>query len=162
MIKMNKKMEAKIQKTKNCICSLSTINLSILERILFPEFKEVEGCFLARLTENHIPEKINLDMVMRVYGDRTGYEASRNELRINDYINYTEDEKYSVLAFALQLIESWSLKLKADFPHYEFNLILSCDDEYVTLRFHRYRNVELGWLEDNLESYDEAILLRYV
>lgn len=143
--------------------SIVTIKLDSLRKILLPEFKEIDGCILGNFIDSNIPEKINLNMIKTVYGDRTGYEASRNELRVNDYVDYSEKEAVAVLVFALQLIECWGYKLKNDFPQYKFSLILSCNNQHVTLRFHRNRNDEFGWLEEDLENYnEEAILIKQV
>lgn len=39
----------------------------------------------------------------------------------------------------------------------KFCLISSCDDDNVTIRFHKIRNEEPLWLSDDLEQYDQPV-----
>lgn len=164
MIEMNKKMEGILQSVNDDFKSTAIISLNNLKEILLPKFAVVDGSILLKLDAgNNIPQKLDLEIIKRLYIDKTGYEASRNELRVNDYIKYVKNEVQVVLSFALQILECWSFKLKNDFPQYKFNLILSCDNENVTLRFHRKRNNEVDWLEKDLEGYGEnAVLVKQI
>lgn len=160
MLRMNKRMDNLIEKISDCECTDAVISIEKICRLLCPDFKEIDGTILLSLQEYEIPERIDISKIKQVYGDITGYEFSCNEIRINDYIDYREDQSICILRFALQLQKSWALKIKSEYPEYNFSFILSYDNEYVTLRFHKIRIEEEHYLSLDLNSYtDEAILV---
>lgn len=140
-------------------CNDSLISIENICLLLWPEFKEVNGCILLNLLENGVPNKINIDKVIEIYGDFTAYECSYNEIRLNDYIDYPIGKGISVLKFALKLQKIWTTKIKLQYPKYKFCFIVSYDGEFVILRFHKVRKEERLFLTDDLESYlQEGIL----
>ncbi len=155
MERTNHRMDTIIQEVLNYDCTSSSMNIENICLLLYPEFKEVNGCILLNLSEGSIPNKINIEKVIQTYGDFTAYECSCNEIRLNDYIDYTEGNERSILKFALQLQKSWIVKIKRDYPSYKFCFVLSYDGEFATLRFHRIRENERLFLTDDLESYTE-------
>lgn len=50
---------------------------------LCPEFIEVDECILVKREEYEI--KLDINRILSVYFDRTGFEASYNEFRLEDY-----------------------------------------------------------------------------
>ncbi|AVQ47802.1 hypothetical protein C7M60_18785 [Clostridium botulinum] len=94
-------------------------------------------------------------------GDRTGYEASCNEIRINDYVDVYDD--YNILSLSKVIIQAWKYKLKTEYPEYKFLIILAYREGYATLRFHVFRENEGTWLVNDLNAYkEEAILVEEV
>lgn len=63
---------------------------------------------------------------------------------------------------ALLVIRLWSTQLKIIAPDSVFCFILSCNTERVEIRFHKKRSNELSWLNENIESYKEAIGYTYI
>ncbi len=86
--------------------------------------------------------------------DETGYECFLNHLHIGDYA------KGASLAEQLgqgQLFMSELARmLKTLYPHFSFQLILSCSESECTVRFHKLR-ANQNWVGD-LEGYKEEAL----
>lgn len=163
MLRVNKRMENLIEKVSKYECTNEKMSIESICKLISPEFKEIDGFFLLCFDGEEIPKRINVDKVIQVYGDRTGYECSCNEIRLNDYIDYVEGNSICVLKFALQLQKSWEIKVKSEYPEYKFCFILTYDEEYATLRFHKIRDEEEPYLLPDLESYSEdAIFLNII
>lgn len=155
--KMNSKM-------KNLLEGISThlsaeevrLNLQQLKELFSPSFKKVKDCII--ITEKETDElEVAFDNVIKMYGDKTGYEASNTETRINCYFK-NEISTVTGIQIALMVIEIWWLKLKIIEPNSQFCFIMCSDEEHVEIRFHKVRNNEMRWLAEDLESYrDEAI-----
>src|SRR5471030_284113 len=98
----------------------TAINIKNDSILFHPEFKEVDGLILLKLLDWEIPNKINVEKLIQVYGDRTGYECVCNEVRVNDYINCSNEDNRCLLNFALKLQKNWACKIKSDYPNYNF------------------------------------------
>ena len=132
------------------------VNLFQLHKLLFPHFQWVKDCIII---SNHSPEKLeaSFENAMRIYKDRTGYEACNTEIRINDYFVKSISVQTATAA-ALLAIECWSTVLKRLDPHSQFCFILSSNEERVEVRFNKVRKGENKWLAEDIECYvDEAI-----
>lgn len=140
---------------------LAYLDTSNLSDLMYPKIKEIYDCILIDIKDEIEEERINFSRVIKMYGDKTGYESSCNEFRINDFVECGSD--LEVIKMTLPVMESWKEKLECDFPQYNFYLILSFSDGYATLRMHRKRNDEKNWLTNDLESYKhEAILVKEI
>lgn len=110
-------------------------------------FSTIEGCFfLKRCFE------ISTNASSEDFPDKTGYECFINSLNIDDYVseNYLE---YG-LSFVNNTFGLWnSLKLND-----ELISVLSMDEFGLKVKFHVARIGE-RWLSDDLEAYEEAILM---
>ena len=161
MLVFNKKMN-KILKELNDAHYIKYTDLSQLVSLTKPDFVEIKGCILKQKEERL--DSLNMDNILRVYFDRTSYEASYNEVRINDYIEHKSNMAFEGISIALELIEIWGKQLKTNFPNYKFHIIISNDDVYTTIRFYKLRESEVSWIIlDNLEVYkEEAILVNIV
>lgn len=106
-----------------------------------------------------LKKNIDFDFILKRFGDRVGYEASRNEIRVNDYI--IEGSFNSIVKLSFKIIEILKYKLKLRYPNDKFCIVFSSDKEYVTLRFYKIRENENSWLnEKDLDRYvDEAIMV---
>jgi len=88
------------------------------------------------------------------FPDRTGYECFINSIHIDDYV--TSDFVLQACLFVEALFESWRggegtgcRKLQA---------IISCDEFGAVVKFCLVRDGE-SWLSDDLEKYEEGILV---
>ena len=97
------------------------------------------------------------DKALEMYMDKTGYEASNTETRLNSYFEKNISVELGT-KMALMVLEIWSLQLKNMEPHSKFCLILSCDEEHVEIRFHKIHPGEKMWLDENLENYPEEAI----
>lgn len=139
---------------ENQLLNLSTKKIS---KLMHPNIKEIYECILIDIKDELDEHRIDIEHVLQRYGDRTGFEASCNEFRINDFVEY--ESELEILNLALLTMDSWENELKCKFPSYKFCLILDFDDGYATLRFHKKRNDEKNWLTDDLEGYKLNALL---
>lgn len=134
-----------------------TLDSSIkkINDLMIPVFLEISDCILLKKKDKLINED-KIVQLIKVLGDKTGLEASENEIRLNDFFENDLPLETS-LALALLVIEIWKNRLKIVFPTYTFCLILSIDSDYVTLRFHRLRMKEPMWISEDLEKYNQPI-----
>ncbi|CAH8767604.1 hypothetical protein [Paenibacillus dendritiformis] len=145
------------------LISMTNKNFLPSEKVLYPNIVEIRGCFILDLEGELNAENINWDMVMKFHKDKTGYEASCNELRVNDYIKDIDMTKNNILICAFQIMEGWEDQLRKCFPGHKFLIVLSCDDQYATLRFYKERPEEKSWLSYNLDEYkDQGIMVKEV
>ncbi|WP_419208201.1 hypothetical protein ACN08N_25540 (plasmid) [Photobacterium leiognathi subsp. mandapamensis] len=143
MLTMNSEMS---KSYKNL--SLTNIELDhSLEEIVESGFKGLDGClFLGKCLETDTNASIS------DFPDKTGYECFINSVNIDDYV----DEGYleQAVCFVRSVFSQWnevqeSKKLVA---------ILSMDEFGVKVKFHVCRVGE-EWLSDELEGYEESILV---
>ena len=159
MIKANKNMLDLLKKSKTKEQKFIKISTDNMYEIMIPNFKEVYGCIIIDMNDEIKEENIDFKRVLSRCGDRTGYEAGCNEVRINDYIDYCD--KISVLELGQIIMETWKYKLKTEYPQYNFCIILAFREGYVTMRFHVIRENENSWLTPDLDEYkDEAIMIQ--
>lgn len=135
------------------------IDLNELEKIIDPNIIYVHNCAILDLDNKIIKENIDFDFIIKRFGDRVGYEVSRNEIRVNDYI--IEGTFNSIVKLSFKIINILKYKLKLQYPNNKFCIIFTSDKEYVTLRFYKIREDEKPWLnEKDLDGYiDEAIMV---
>ncbi|MCE5286597.1 MAG: hypothetical protein LLG02_12220 [Pelosinus sp.] len=153
---------------KNMLESLTNIETSHQEFLnklvrIWPEFLEIKGFVILKKYNNTI-EELDEDKILSVYYDKTGFEASYNEFRIEDYFDWSIGKPMEGLALAVKLSEIWECKLKREFPSYKFHIIVGFDGNYTTIRFHKLRDEEGSWiaLEDLDEYKGNSIAVRIV
>ena len=156
-MKSNKKFKGILDNINDKVTAENLINLEMknLEKLFNPNFKKIYDCIFF---EN---QKINLSIdefnkLLKIHDDKTGFEASYNEVRINDYIENEISVNESLL-IVLLLIDIWGLKLKSLNPKSKFCFIVSCEPPYTTLRFHKVRSDEILWISEDLEKFDQPI-----
>lgn len=159
MIKVNKNMEKILKNINVEEENIIKIDLNELEKIINPNIIYVHNCAILDLDNKIIKENIDFDFIIKRFGDRVGYEASRNEIRVNDYI--IEGTFNSIVKLSFKIINILKYKLKLQYPNNKFCIIFTSDKEYVTLRFYKIREDEKPWLnEKDLDGYiDEAIMV---
>ncbi len=158
MVKCNTKMKETLEQIGN-IEKKPKHKLQSLLDVIWPDFIEVESCILINW-ESRKNVDLNTDFILEMFGDRTGFEASENHIHMIDCANEFVKNPLEGLKFALNLLEVWECKLKRDFPHYKFHLILTYDGTDSILRFHKYREEEGSWIKNNdLDGYKEECIL---
>lgn len=160
MIKTNKNMTSLLEKVEMTE-KIIQINATELTKIMFPTFKEVYNCIVVDMNDEIKEENINFKRILSMFGDKTGYEASCNEIRINNYIDCLDD--VTVIQFGKIIMDAWKYKLKSEYPKYKFCIILSINKGYGIIRFHVIREDESQWLTNDLDEYaDESIIVQEV
>lgn len=87
--------------------------------------------------------------------DFTGYEALVNHIHIEDaLLDAGPDE---LLRQGLAFVSALDRTLRVAYPDHPFQIVFGVGDSY-TVRFYRRRPGE-DWLVDDLESYEEALLV---
>ena len=141
MICLNESMGIGLEDRDNCITE-SVKKIVSGSRI-------VHDC-LVYDKENEIDEnKINFNKLFKMYGDKTGYEVSCNEIRI-------EKELISKSHFFF-LINELDRELEEKFSRKVVIYIQELEDSF-DLRFHSLRENEKKWLSENLDEYDNPII----
>ncbi|WOC56480.1 hypothetical protein [Bacillus halotolerans] len=159
----NKNMK-RLKERLEDLSNTNKVDLSNLKDIISPNIVKVDDCFILDL-EDELTDNptINWNRILKMYGDKTGYEASCNELRINDYLDYSDLSGEEILFYALQVVDGWEHHLKEKFPEHKFVVIISIDEGFATIRFYKYREKESSWLKADIEEYgNEAILLKEI
>jgi len=132
------------------------IKLDSLRALFSPRFIRVHDCII--ISDNDIvlsDEKF--DKVIHMFTDRTGYEASNTDTRINDYFENLEMPFNEAVVIAVMAINIWSNELKFIEPTAKFCFVIGCSDMYVTIRYHKFRKNEGLWLSENLEEYENPV-----
>ncbi|MHB1684861.1 MAG: hypothetical protein ACYCYO_18890 [Bacilli bacterium] len=157
---MNKMMKNLLVDVETGQGSIDDTKLALFIKMLWPTFHEVEGCVL--MNSSHQLKDFDMDTVVERYGYKGGFEAAVNHVHLNDYLSHLKIEVSESVQLAVSMLEIWGMKLKSQFPHYNFHLVLSYDDEdrEVSLRFYRLRENEGTWCDINsIENYAEALLI---
>ena len=128
-----------------------------MDKLLNPYIVEVNDSVILDFEREMEPEKIDFERILSMFQDRTGYEASCNEIRINDYIEC--DDEIATLKTAMIVMNVWKNYLLREYAQYKFCLILSCSEGYATIRFHVLRDNEHPWLKGDIEEYTSNALL---
>lgn len=132
------------------------MELGQLKKLFFPPFKQVRDCVLISETPVERLEQ-SFDKAIEMYIDKTGYEASNTETRINDFFENSISRGFGI-QIACMVLEAWGLQLKKMEPQSRFCFIMSCDEDHVEIRFHKIRANESMWMAGALEDYkDEAV-----
>ena len=160
MKKFNHSMKSLLKDINTKEQNIIKTNLNELEKIINPKIIEIHDCIILDLNNTIINKNINFNFILEIFGDRVGYEASCNEIRINDYI--ISGSFNSIIKLSFKIIEILKDKLKSKYPNDKFCIIFSSDKEVVTLRFYKIRKDEKTWLnEEDLEKYTEEALMVY-
>lgn len=93
--------------------------------------------------------KINFDRIMMMYGDRTGYEVSCNEIRLKKDRLLKNQFTTFLVEFDREITAKFSRKVVIYIQEFEDSL---------ELRFHSFREHEKLWLSENLDDYDIPIV----
>ncbi len=153
--RMKKVLDEKASDTSEVV----SLSMKSLFELVSPQFHPVFDCTIYSNEEPLDVSPDGFERMLSVNGDRTGYEASANEIRLNDYFHSETPSLYSLIDLGFMIISLWTTLLKALFPLFKYTFMLSCDTEYVTITFYQNREDEADYLLEDLEQYDEAIAI---
>jgi hypothetical protein len=126
-----------------------------LTSILSDGIVELDDCIFLRAL---LPYDFDINLAIRTAFDRTDLECEINHIHIGDYliqskksVNYLLEQGVSY-AFGLQDLMSGTYNVKIILA-YTLEPNIDCN-----IRFHKKRVGE-EWLADNLEEFDEALLV---
>lgn len=139
------------------------IGLNNILKLIDPTIIEIHDCLIIDNTNKLVNKKIDLNFILKTYGFKSNYESSRNENRINDYIDGNIKDPKTILNLGFQFQGLLERKLKSIYPSRRFCFIVFFDGEYVTTRFHTVRDNDPMVLSDDIESYtDVAVAYKIV
>lgn len=153
----NKKMERLLNNALNPSAEDKLkVEIEKLKNLFFPSFKQVKDCVI--ISEESVDRlERSFDKALEINMDKTGYEASNTETRINSFFENSITKELGI-KIALMVLDVWVLQLKKIESQSKFCLIISCDEENVEIRFHKVHSNEKMWLAEAIESYqDEAV-----
>ena len=132
------------------------IKFDQLNDLFFPQFKRVKDCMIISSKPVEQLEEA-FDRAVKMYMDKTGYEASNTETRINCFFeNHISMELGTRIG--LMALEVWVLQLKRMEPQSKFCMILSSNQERVEIRFHKIHQGEGMLLDEELENYKDGAI----
>ncbi len=134
-------------------------NISHLTQLFVPNFRKVKDCILISDKSQLLLEE-HFETALTMYGDKTGYEASNTETRINCYFEDTISVETGT-QIAMLIVPIWAVQLKALEPESTFCFIVCSDTDKAELRFHKVRDGE-RWLASDINSYPENEAIGYV
>lgn len=149
----NKKMDYILK--QSITNNLVNINFLKLKNFLLPKFKKVNDCII--ISDKDINElKKDYRKAIEVCFDKTGYEATHNELLVNSIIQDNNIEMTQLVNIALVIIDTWKPQLKMIDSVSKICYIISCSNNNVIIRFHKVRKEGL-WIYTDLEKYEAAV-----
>lgn len=126
-----------------------------LVSLLSSGFIELNGCYFLQAL---LPAGFDIEEAERSAFDRTEIECDINHIHVGDYLDRPEGNIKSLIEQGVR----YAFSLRDLLPESaDFKVILACTFEPNTdcnIRFHKQRLGE-EWLADNLEKYNEALLL---
>ncbi len=144
IVRLNSKM-----KKIDFINSDSEIDYVLIKELndILYHIKTIKECVIYD-TENTEEKDINFERIFKYVDDLTGYEVGCNEFKFKRNAN----NSFSKVA------EFFLLELIKKFPDCKFVVYILVEEKDFFLRFHKLRESEGIWLNDNLEEYDNAVL----
>ena len=141
------------------------VAIELLHNIFWPEFVELDGCIFLAWTNPHNMTDETLKF------DNTGKEATWNHTHMEDLFKHkaglqpinmddpcyfdSEHPDFLLLCeMGKALAQMWYLKLRNDFPYYDFRVYYTEKDNPI-VRFHRVWPDEHVWLDES--HWSEAI-----
>ena len=155
----NSAMKEKMDKLKDLS---NSIEIKGELSVLWPEFYEASGFYFMRTRDGEKYANLDRDRMLEMHDYATYLEAGCSDCRINDFFEVENDDERLKLAFTIA--DMWAMKLSNLFPQEEFHIVIAEKDGNITMRFHKFRDDEPTWLEeDDLDGYEsEAICVMIV
>lgn len=147
-----------ILQNKKAIKEKIVLDLNCLRGLFFPDLKKVYDCII--ISSKNVGElEKNFKSSLEFLGGKNFYEISETEILINSYLEDSGSEYslYTLLHLVQMVVYIWDAQLKLLDTDTKFCYIISCDENRVTLRFHKVRAEEPGWLVDDLDLYDDPV-----
>ncbi|MCY8506484.1 hypothetical protein [Bacillus atrophaeus] len=150
---------------KNYLSQINTVDIQVniyeLIKDIIPDIIEWDDCILIKNIDNmNLPDQFTPNNFIR---NKSEYENTHNHFHLEDYL----DEGISpleLITIAAKLISVLESTLKEKFPHKIFFILVSFNEEDLdcTIRFHSVREEEKNALDEDLESYSEALLVSII
>lgn len=153
MIKTNKAMDTSItNQTNKSWDEIEKVNRIIAE-IIENTFR-IKECVI--YSEGDIKENINYEKIIETYKERTNYEIACNEIIYEK--NRCTPKLYEILGERLnqELAKKYNVKFVIYISEQELN-------NFFEIRFHidRTNDGENLWLDEDIDKYDEPIMMIY-
>lgn len=148
---LNKKILAIAEKSKSTTENSVTFSLKNLNNLFNIRIQNVFDCIILVDEEEVVLSSEQFEKVIKRNQDKTGYEAANNELRIIDYSKslLTEEEQYLIGKI---LIENLDNRISGKVVYY-----FGFNQGILTLRFHKFREEDGFWTNENVEEYNEPL-----
>lgn len=152
---MNKKMKNIFDKlSSNPDTDTLKIDVESIEHLFCPPLRKVKDCII--ISEKSAEEiEPYFENAVKMYTDKTGYEAANTETRINCYFK-NKISQLTGVRIARIVLSIWAIRLKELKPKDYFCLIMCSNKERVEIRFHKVRDDEPKWLAEDLEVYKDG------
>lgn len=156
-MKTNKKMDKilNIFFTTSLDVSLEQI---VDKSIIEPKFKIINGCILIDNQDEIDEDTLDWTIILNNYWSKTAFEASVNEVRINDYINDENLKDYELVKLGILVFENWRKSIKKLIEPNECEFIMSLNDGYLTMRICLIREDEESLYNGDLEGFKEEAM----
>ncbi|SEM04277.1 hypothetical protein SAMN04488688_10866 [Paenibacillus sp. cl141a] len=157
---INERLRQVLESIK-CNTYKKEIDIDIVKSLPF-KFIEVNGCVLL-CEDNEVPN-LDMDYILRQFGDRSGFEAADSHVHMIDISKRFVEDPYQGLHFAIYLTSLWSCKLKSNFPYFEFIIYVTFHGNDTIIRFHKLREDEPTWIDiERVDEYkEEGIMIQMV
>ena len=148
------------KKMINRISKLKSFNGEIIgnpERI-WPNFYEEKGFIL---TGEKTFSDEDVDRILKRFYSRTWYEYNFSEFDIIDSFKVKDNTEAISIAFWLAKI--WEVKLRFLFPNYDFRIVISSGEDFVNIRYYRFREEEMIDLTkiDDFENEVAVVMINH-
>lgn len=134
-----------------------SLELDNLERLIHPNLIAVKDCII--ISNKEVDKEVleeNFENVIESYGDKTGYEASNNEIELNYIFENSIPDEIGI-KIAILLIKTWLPQIKKIDKNARIFFMIFCSEDGVQLRFHKIHNGEPMWIDMDIDSYNEAV-----
>jgi len=125
---LNAKMQIIDKKAKLYMNNTITFSLKNLDKLFNIKIQNIFDCILIMDDEEIDLNENQFFEVIKMYGDKTGYEASNNELRIIDYIDNKEVSKENQYLIGKSFIINLSTRISKRVAFY-----FSFDDDILII-----------------------------
>lgn len=135
------------------------------------DFIEICDCILLKENVELSKSFYCIEKIKKVYDDLTNFEASLNEIYVNDFYMKTFQEVpklfQSIADFSFALAQELSEKLTTCYPNKSFQVILSFDiqplsniDDSATLRFVSKHKNEESYIDiQDIDRFDQPVMV---
>lgn len=157
MIKINHKMEPMIQWFSCEDQDLIMKKVDELSSVVFSKIKEIDQKMVVMDFDDSLMDNmLDYEWILSTFKDLTGYEANCNKMRFSDFIVL---DGISIYPFSVNFLNRLRKEITTKYPKYHFTIILQLLKEDAEIRFHLTREDEQAWLVDNLDTYNESLLV---
>lgn len=159
MLLKNNKFQFYLDQISNIEVKNYSMEISVLEKIIFPKFFEWSECILLdQGMKDDLPLGFSSNAMLE---DRTAFEANYNHIHMNDLFDDPNIPPIEVFRLSVEIASIWEAVLKMSFSSkYNIIIVLSFDGEDVVLRCYTKRSNEPPWINVNaLNNYLDGVMV---